>query len=403
MTKPRWRVFVGDVREQLRKLPADYYHVVITSPPYWQQRDYLVPGQLGLEPTVDEYVAAMVEVFRELRRVLRPDGTFWLNMGDKRAAGKNAGARGKDPKRRVAGPRGPQLANITGQLIGIPWRLALAMQADGWQLRSDVIWDKPNPMPESAKLRPLGAHEYLFLFSKDPSYHFDPYAIMEPVTGNAHSRGEGLNPKAKANPKHDLSGKANAQYSAAMKGIVVDRRLPRSVWRISTHSFRGKHFAAFPPALVERALKASTSERGCCPHCGKPWKRIVKRERFATRPGLDSKVTKAELEVPPPGTTMANRIGKRDKQRHETKVTTLGFKPGCSCVDLLAAVGSVAPTTVPCRALDPFLGSGTTAMVSQRLGLECDGIEISREYAALAVRRVDDDAKPKPKKRKRSA
>jgi DNA modification methylase len=398
MRAPRWRVLAGDVCEQLAQLPANHYHVAVTSPPYYQQRDYGVPGQIGLEATLEEYVATMVRVFQEVRRVLRDDGTFWLNIGDKRAAGKNAGARGQDPRRRHAGPRGPKLNHLTSQVLGIPWRLALALQADGWQLRSDIIWHKTNPMPESTNRRTMNAHEYLFMFSKTPAWHFDAYAIMEEVSGTAHSRGTGVNPKAQANPKHALSGKANPQYSQAMRGLVVDKRLPRSVWSIPTFSLKAKHFAAFPPRLVERVLKAGAGEAGCCEVCGRPWKRMVKRERFATRPGKDTKISKRDLEKPPPGWTGPNRIGNRDTARHETKVTTLGWKPACDCHENVAM--GFKPV-VPCRAIDPFLGSGTTAMVAQRLGIDCDGIELSREYAALSVRRVTEDQKPKPPKRKR--
>jgi DNA modification methylase len=398
MRKPAWRILPGDVREQLRAQPSNHYHVVVTSPPYWQQRDYEAPGQLGLEPTLGEYIATLVDVFREVRRVLRPDGTFWLNIGDKRAAGKNAGARGQGAKRR----RGPKEdRHLTSQLLGIPWRLALALQDDGWQLRNDCIWHKPNPMPGSAKRRLSDCHEYMFLFSKEPGHHFDPYAIMEPVSGGAHSRGRGINPKAARVTKSNLSGRQHIQYAAAMSGIVVDKRLPRDVWTISTHSFRGGHFAAYPPALVERALKASTSEAGCCSACGRPWVREVKRERYATRPGRNTKVNR-KGETVPPGWTGPNRIGHRDPKRHVSKLTTVGFKPACSCGTGIGSLPTVIPPAVPCRALDPFLGSGTTIMVANRLGIDSDGIELSREYAALAFRRVTEDAKPKPAKRKRA-
>jgi DNA modification methylase len=163
-------IHCGDALEVLQTLPADSVQCCVTSPPYWGLRDYGVAGQIGLEATVEEFLSRLVEVFREVRRVLRPDGTAWVNMGDSYSWGSGRALKPKD-------------------LIGQPWALAFALRADGWYLRRDIIWHKPNPMPESTRDRPTTAHEYLFLLSKSASYFYDADAIKEPVTGGAHARG----------------------------------------------------------------------------------------------------------------------------------------------------------------------------------------------------------------------
>jgi DNA modification methylase len=242
-------------------------HCVVTSPPYWGLRDYGVPGQLGLEPTPKEYVADMVAVFREVRRVLRADGTVWLNLGDSyaRQGGKTDGlprhwdGRENDPsgmhaKRSLASEFGAKPKD----LIGIPWRVAFALQADGWYLRSDIIWAKPNPMPESVTDRPTKSHEYVFLLSKSARYFYDADAVREADGG----RGSGQVARkyridAGGNPNHP----GNQGYAVPWEPNSAGRNL-RSVWTIATQPYPGAHFATFPEALVEPCVKAGCPEGG---------------------------------------------------------------------------------------------------------------------------------------------
>lgn len=257
------------------------------------------PGQLGLEATPEEYVVKMVEVFHELRRVLRDDGTLWLNMGDSYASHGGKGAQGENGAiaDRTAAKIGARLRRTSAEppaglkpkdLMGMPWRLAFALQADGWWLRSDIIWSKPNPMPESITDRPTKAHEYLFLMAKSQRYYYDQEAIREPVTGNAHSRGHGLNPKAKTPDGWDTSrgdgahgsihragrekgkpgyrhrprSKQNESFSAAISGPLLASRNKRSVWTVATQPYSGAHFATFPPKLIEPCILAGCPTGG---------------------------------------------------------------------------------------------------------------------------------------------
>ena len=268
-----WCVDVGDCRELLRQLPDESVQCVVTSPPYWGLRDYGVSGQMGLEPSPKEYVAQMVEVFREVRRVLKPDGTVWLNLGDSyaRAGGwsNNNGLDGvatrqesERPMSNIAadGSASQKLALGLKQkdLVGIPWRVAFALQEDGWYLRQDIIWHKPNPMPESVRDRCTKAHEYIFLLSKGPRYYFDSEAIKEPATnaGRRVTLGEKSFSKGQA---------AGAGLKASGNGMadyydVKDTRNRRSVWTVNTKPYKGAHFATFPPDLIVPCIKAGSRE-----------------------------------------------------------------------------------------------------------------------------------------------
>lgn len=434
---------MGDVTEQLKTLPDESVQCVVTSPPYWGLRDYgtatwnggdpdckhvastirtglglaalgerfrggghkqgevteiqyrdvcaqcgavRVDQQIGLEKTPEEYVTKMVAVFGEVRRVLRKDGTCWVNMGDCYASGAIGGSKiGIKNTLQTCSPSGyhtlPKTENLVAvprsvpcgmkpkDLVGMPWMLAFALRADGWYLRQDIIWEKPNPMPESVHDRCTKSHEYLFLLTKSPQYFFNQAAISEPVTGNAHSRGNGVNPKAsqwktpdgwdtsvgngghgsfhkegredgfvgyqpklrplgekgsQANPEEVRSARGaafgrgagwretanirprqNASFSAAVKDLV-DMRNKRSVWTIATQPFSEAHFATYPEKLVEPCILA----------------------------------------------------------------------------------GSKEDDTV----LDPFAGSGTTGVVALRYGRNFIGIELNADYAAMAQRRIENDA-----------
>lgn len=253
----------GDCIEVMKGLQAESVDCCVTSPPYYGLRDYGHEGQIGLEQTPEEYVNKLVEVFREVRRVLRNDGTLWLNLGDSYLGAasdhKNAGSFGASScvsdKTKSGVPTGGRAARNRlmqagglkpKDLIGIPWRVAFALQADGWYLRQDIIWHKPNPMPESVKDRCTKAHEYIFLFSKSPRYYFDSDAIKEPTVTPVRTR-EKLNGESAVDTKIRGFGSHCG---------TREQRNKRSVWTVTTKSYKGAHFATFPEDLIEPCLTA---------------------------------------------------------------------------------------------------------------------------------------------------
>ena len=270
-------ILIGDAKAELGKLESESVQCCVTSPPYWGLRDYGVAGQIGMETTPQDYVRVMVEVFEEVRRVLRPDGTCWVNLGDSYAA--NRSYQVTDNKHKDVGnnmamrvPAGLKPKD----LVGIPWRVAFALQEAGWYLRSDIIWHKPNPMPESVTDRPTKAHEYLFLLTKSERYFYDQEAILDPVSDNTHARlsqnvqaqigSARANGGGKANGnmkavgrKFDPSAgnKNNPSFDAAM-AIMPDKRNKRSVWTVPTQSYSGAHFATFPPDLIKPCILAGS-------------------------------------------------------------------------------------------------------------------------------------------------
>lgn len=264
---PAATILVGDVRTRLAELASESVQCVITSPPYWGLRDYGQDGQIGLEQTPDEYVAEMVAVFREVRRVLKDDGTLWLNLGDSYAgSGKgpagNLGAKHNERhlqhKHSAIVPDGLKPKD----LVGIPWRVAFALQADGWWLRQDIIWHKPNPMPESVTDRCTKAHEYLFLLTKSARYYFNNEAIKVPAAESTKGRGpvsfggeKGRNYEPQKGDPNFRNGNEQWGRTYEYKGGAVNRR---SVWTIPTRPFRGAHFAVMPEALVEPCILAGS-------------------------------------------------------------------------------------------------------------------------------------------------
>jgi DNA modification methylase len=262
-----WRILQGDVRDRLTELPDGSVQTCITSPPYFGLRDYGHEGQIGLEPTPDEFVQALVGVFREVRRVLRDDGTVWCNLGDSYHGGgySNHRINGEEWLRAHGGDRrrSRQRDRIKANpdlkpkdLVGIPWMLAFALRADGWYLRSDIIWSKPNPMPESVTDRPTKAHEYLFLLSKGPRYFYDADAIRE----SAMVVEQGRRPGPESNGYHVESGRNDSGAHLGGMGFGVDPagRNKRTVWTVATQPFPGAHFATFPPKLIEPCVLAGT-------------------------------------------------------------------------------------------------------------------------------------------------
>jgi DNA modification methylase len=255
------RILVGDVRERLRDLPDGSVQCCVTSPPYWGLRDYGVDGQLGLERTPHDYVTAMVGVFREVWRVLRDDGTCWINLGDSYNAYNGGAGPSSSLSRGAQTTERPQLDSGYGlkfkglkpkDLVGIPWRVAFALQADGWYLRSDIIWYKPNPMPESVTDRPTKAHEYIFLLTKSQSYYYDAEAIAEIA----------LQPTG---PKQWTGSQRKAVIAGNHSGTLGTNqgdptRNARSVWTITTQPYPEAHFATFPEELPTRCIKAGSRQ-----------------------------------------------------------------------------------------------------------------------------------------------
>jgi DNA modification methylase len=334
-------ILQGDVLARLRDLPADHVDIVVTSPPYWGLRDYGIAGQLGLEPTLAEHIAAMVAVFAEVRRVLKPEGTLWLNYGDCYAASVN-GRSAADTKR-LAGDdrtfRDKPFSTVQGllkpkDLCMVPNRLAIALQEDGWWVRSEIIWAKPNPMPESVHDRPATSHEKVFLLSRAPRYFYDAEAVRQGLAPSSVSRLAQNVEAQRGSDRAHAGGKTNGRMKAVggrtkirasdlaaprhagginHTGIEATPRgegrnlrnyepAPVQVWPVATRPFSEAHFATFPPELVERCLKAG------CPAGG--------------------------------------------------------------------------------HVLDPFGGAGTTAVVADAMGLDCTLIEINPEYIGIAERRI---------------
>jgi DNA modification methylase len=264
-------IITGDVRETLKQLSDQSVNCCVTSPPYWGLRDYGHNGQIGLEQTPDQYLEELVAVFHEVKRVLRDDGTLWLNIGDSYASFRDGKAtpdtirgaslgtlvdKGKASNRKASTFEGTPIKHK--DLIGIPWMLAFALRADGWHLRQDIIWAKPNPMPESVKDRCTKSHEYLFLLSKSPKYYYDNEAIKEPSQNwGTRDRSNGKYTSGDvpiAGGKHGgLLGKPDESKP---------KRNKRDVWTINAKPFRGAHFATFPPNLVKPCILAGCPEDG---------------------------------------------------------------------------------------------------------------------------------------------
>lgn len=444
---PSYSVLEGDCLSTLSCIPDGSVQACVTSPPYWGLRDYgtatweggdpscdhlgkpmatranvnrntggrdvknaeirefyrsecgkcgamRVDEQVGLEETPEAYTERIVEVFREVRRVLRDDGTLWLNLGDS-YAGSGKGRRA-DGSHQEGGKQGTSRGTIEGSLaktpsgdglkpkdlVGIPWRVAFALQDDGWYLRSDIIWAKPNPMPESVTDRPTKSHEYLFLLTKSPRYYYDADAVREAATETTFERlgrngvGASVDP-SRRDAEPDM---AKAPHPAG--------RNRRSVWTVASTPFAGAHFAVFPTALIEPCVLAGSSEGGQCAECGTPLERVVERgeplidqqvacggdangeyhgeavKDYAPSMAQDASATKARI--------LAGMVERR----------TVGWESPCDC-----DAGAV-PQTV----LDPFCGSGTTGVVSLRRGRDFVGLELNPEYAAMARSRIGDDA-----------
>ena len=338
-----------------------------------------------------------MEVFREVKRVLKDEGTLWLNLGDSYSRDAAKGGSGPNGKhdfipdygnaRKIMSESKGSFDGGVGRadrapvrrggpnlkpkdLIGIPWMVAFALRADGWYLRSDIIWHKPNCMPESVTDRPTKAHEYVFLLSKSERYFYDNEAIKEPTTGNAHSRGNGLHPKI-ANPGEGI--KENTSFEA-FRREPISHRNKRSVWSITSRPFKEAHFATFPEALIEPCILAGTSERGYCPACGKPWIRQLEKTSI---PDTSAKGSKFDS-----GKTGINGLGRVQSGERFLNIS-VGWRPSCSCI-----LDCAWPAPMPGIVLDPFFGAGTTGVVAKKLGRNYIGIELNPDYIEMARKRI---------------
>jgi DNA modification methylase len=381
------QILHGDCREVLKTLPDNSVHCCVTSPPYFGLRSYGIGqenGEIGQETTPDEYVAQLVAVFREVRRVLRDDGTCWLNLGDsyantggaeRRMSLKSTIGRSKGKDRRLL-PHAPSASFALPHrlmpfglkpkdLIGIPWRCAFALQADGWYLRQDIIWHKPAPMPESVTDRCTKAHEYIFLLTKSARYFYDNEAVREESVDSPETQN-----RKRIKLPHKMTGQFASETKIGLSKFVANEsstRNRRSVWTINPQPYSQAHFAVFPPALIEPCILAGTSEKGCCSACGKPWERVVERGNIAPQRSGEWKAT---------GENHRNDIDR--KGGFYSAPTTLGHRPACTCN---------APAQ-PCVVLDPFGGSGTTGEVAQRLGREFILIELNPAYQVFQKART---------------
>ena len=429
------KIVCGDAKELTGELPSESIDLCITSPPYWGLRCYGVDGQYGLEKTPEIYVAKMVEVFREVKRVLKPWGVCWLNLGDSYASSGGSGSEEYSKRHKQFGeiikqgsrviPRSAPSGLKPKDLCGIPWHVAFALQADGWWLRQDIIWAKPNPMPESVQgsrwerhrvkvkngtrgrdgMQPAPspearedtnaewqdcpgcpkclpndglvlrmsagrctkAHEYVFQLTKSESYYFDSIAIQEKTLTMDDSERDRDNSKLNNTPgRSRMGGLTTNNYTT---------RNRRSVWTITTKPFKGAHFATFPEDLVVPCIQAGTSERGVCPECGKPWVRVIKpSEEYAKKLGQNP--GKGEFRS---GIYSYVKAGGKANPSVTAEYKTLGWRPTCSC----------GKDPMPAIVLDPFMGAGTVGKVAKKQGRSYIGFDLSERYCRMARKRID--------------
>lgn len=371
---------IVDAVDGAKSIDPESIDSIVTSPPYWGLRSYLPDDhpdktmELGTEATPEEYVSKLVAVFEALRPALKDTGTVWLNLGDSYTPGGRTW-RASDKKAPVrAMSTRPQTPNIKPKsLIGIPWRVALALQAEGWILRSDIIWHKPNVMPESVRDRPTKSHEYLFMLTKSPRYYYDAEAIREPIAEASKSRAK----YSRVGHAKDVYGDGITNLrnpatdeASRYREITGGMRNRRTVWNIATRPYKEAHYAVFPPVLIEPCIKAGSSEYGCCSECGAPWERVVDKGKLIGQ-GAN---TGQPAHLTPQGYARKgkSRAGVNEYSR------TVGWEPTCSCP------ADIIPATV----LDPFIGSGTTAEVAASLGRDCIGFDIDERNRALVYKRL---------------
>jgi DNA modification methylase len=421
LTDRLWQCSVGDCRKWLADFQGGSIHCAVTSPPYWGLRDYGHPEQLGLEQTPEQYVANMVSVFREVRRVLHPSGVLWLNLGDSFCSGgrvghgervgdkqkTNRGMNGTTDPKRAPQPDGLKPKD----LVGIPWMVAFALRADGWYLRQHCPWVKVNAMPESVEDRPGTSCEEVFLFSKNPDYFYDVEAVKRPAStvpasasaARRRRRDNGsvgttglygqLNGQSGKGENEDSKGETrnfrNADLWFDSVGMLLSDDGTALGIDVPVKGLKAAHFAVMPESLVEPLILAGTSAKGVCPQCGEPWTRVVEKDRKATRPGDGSKVRATGQTggaYKPPGQSPHSNarhdsevVGNRDPERHVTTTRTVGWESGCKCE---------AGDPVPAVVLDPFTGAGTVAKVAVHHGRRFVGCELNPDYMKIIERRM---------------
>jgi len=379
-------ILQGDCRDTLKAVPDGSVHCAISSPPYWGLRSYLPKDhpdkarEIGSERTPEEYVATMVEVFREVRRVLHESGTCWLNLGDSYVSHKPRGSAIHSQSANIgsqyaAFEAASQSPDLRGKhdtlkdkdLCGIPWRVVLALQADGWYWRSCIVWHKKSCMPESVTDRPTNSWEPIFLLAKRASYFYDAEAVKEPADtagdvggfSGCQAIGAGVKPSGNQIPEN------GAAY------IRPSFRNQRNVWSLGPEPYSEAHFATFPTEIPRRAILAGTSARGCCPKCLTPWERVVERTKiFQSGSGRSGNpiTGKQDLAASDTNSTPDIRMGPCIESR------TIGWQPGCGCN---------AGDPVPATCLDPFGGSGTVGAVAIELGRRVILCELNPDYLPL--------------------
>jgi DNA modification methylase len=339
-------IHIGDCLSVLKTIPSDSVHCCITSPPYWGKRSYGVDGHIGLEHDMRDHIRVLVDVFREVRRVLRPDGTLWLNYGDGYSGSSMEGGSGKSTLGRSTSTyrkgqnievfrESPAISGLRPKnLLMLPARLAIALQEDGWWVRSEIVWAKGvsfcptysgSVMPESCTDRPTSSHEKIFLLTKSTKYFYNSEAVREKAVSSPHSPGNRRN-------NGRLTSSMGHVEEPERNWATSGTRNLRNVWTINTRPFAGAHFATYPEQLVEPCIRAGTSAAGCCPACGSPW-----------------------------------------------RLKVVGWSPTCLCG---------ADHTIPCVVLDPFMGSGTTGAVAVREGRSFIGVELNPAYVDMAAARI---------------
>jgi DNA modification methylase len=380
-------IYLGDNLATMKAWPDAFVHTCVTSPPYYALRDYGVAGQIGLEATPEAFIAKLVEVFREVRRVLRDDGTLWVNMGDSyNAYNGNRGTAsefaGKRNEMEPAFPKGHGLAAKglkPKDLIGIPWMLAFALRADGWYLRSEIIWAKKNCMPESVTDRPTKAHEHIFLLSKRPEYFYDAEAIKEPVAESSIARVSQNDGKPNWNTERERSGGAQSEQTMDITKMVSadGLRNKRDVWHVATQPFKEAHFATFPPDLIAPCIQAGTSEKGVCDACGAPIERVTEKGALAGEAKIQ------DTDRPAAGVRGVSKTSAlRTNGRTWRETVQKGWRPTCKCHG-----GGYSKAIV----LDPFMGAGTTALVAAQNGRAFLGCELNPAYKEIADKRIANE------------
>jgi len=391
---PSLKTLHGDCRDVLRQMPDGSVHCCVTSPPYWGLRSYLPKDhpdkarEIGQEKTPEQFVATMVEVFREVRRCLHDSGTLWLNLGDSYSSGGRTtqvvqtvrgptvrdqsgdAASGKQEYLNGTAMRPPVFAGSKPKdLCGIPWRVVLALQADGWYWRSCIVWHKKSCMPESVTDRPTNSWEPIFLLAKSQSYFMDMEAVKEPAEQSTNERDAY---KRLGYAKETRDGFVNhLGEGMGDKRDCGGMRNQRNVWSLGPEPYSEAHFATFPTEIPRRAILAGTSARGCCPKCLTPWERVVETTGEGGNNPKNSSV--------PPGAKNPMAYARLGGGAYQAQSRTVGWQPGCEC-----NAGDPVPATV----LDCFGGSGTTGMVALELGRNATLCELNGGYLPLIQKRT---------------